>query len=481
MPAAVSAPPSPTHHPHHHGHDSSNNSPPPSRDDDTSSSCSAARHTFTHLTYSRHHLVDIARETINITKNGRYTNSRGDTVELKSDLDYSVEHCVHYEDEFDFFVALKQYDADQMFNTKGTTAIAGGGSMRGLVRAGSGSQRSLSGGAPSLGSLGEDEKKSCCEDGLLAASLNSSNHELKLSFQGYAGLNSLQMRARFPRTSFLVVSASWLESASELLHAHVNDERIRVGVLNSASGTTPGGRYLKGTVSQEDCLCRASLLYSCISQPKFQSEGRFYGKNRSLRYGSSNCVIFSPDVPVIREDTVQGKLLDCPQKVSFVTIPAPNAFTTSSRSGKEYNDIESEQRAKGLKRHARKASVAEISLLPTDGETDFDEKFEQKRRALLGSLSDRIHRALSAFALGSCTDLVLPAFGCGVHGNDPTMVASVFREMLTDPKQFGGRFRTVVFAIPPCRKQNYQEFAAYFQNQETVKRVNSSRGAATVD
>jgi hypothetical protein len=60
-----------------------------------------------------------------------------------------------------------------------------------------------------------------------------------------------------------------------------------------------------------------------------------------------------------------------------------------------------------------------------------------------------------------------------VHGNDPTMVASVFRELLTEPSKFGGRFRTVVFAIPPCRKQNYQAFASYFQNNQRVTRVSS--------
>ena len=98
------------------------------------------------------------------------------------------------------------------------------------------------------------------------------------------------------------MSASWLDSALELLRAQRSTSPSpggttgchRVGVLHSGSGTTPGGRFLKGTVSQEDCLCRASLLYSCISQPRFQSEGRFYGKNRGMRYGTSNCVIFSP-------------------------------------------------------------------------------------------------------------------------------------------------------------------------------------------
>lgn len=397
------------------------------------------RHTYTHLTYSRHHLIDVAMETIKIAENGQYINHRGQTVHLKDDLDYAVENCVHYEHEFDFYDALKKHDEEI--------------TKRQLV-------------AP-LRSLDEDEKKS--EDTI--RSLTSSDRALKLSFGSSSSM--LQNKQRFPRTSFLVVSASWLESASELLGACNSIQRV--GVLNSASGTTPGGRFLKGTVSQEDCLCRASLLYSCISQPKFQSEGRFYGKNRSLRYGTSNCVIFSPDVPVIREDNVEGKLLDSYKKVSFVTIPAPNAFTTSSNTGKEYNDIESDERQKGLDRLSRNNSVNDFTQL-NSGSSDFDEKFEQKRKALLSSLSDRIHRALSAFVLGNCTDLVLPAFGCGVHGNDPSMVASVFREMLTDSAQFGGRFRTVVFAVPPSRKQNYQAFAAYFQKKETVKRVALTRG-----
>jgi hypothetical protein len=409
----------------------------------------SVRHTFTHLTYSRHHLIHTARETIKIAENGHYVNSKGETIDIKADLDWAVEHSAHYEHEFDFHEALEREDD-----------------------------------VANLGSLSEEEKKNDqddanASDGGGLGSLNSSK-VLKVSYTGNkrAGGGGSPSSRRFPRTSFLVVSASWLESASELLRAHGGDPHgIRVGVLNSASGTTPGGRFLKGTVSQEDCLCRASLLYSCISQPKFQSEGRFYGKNRSLKYGTSNCVIFSPDVPVIRKDNVEGTLLDNYEKVSFVTIPAPNAFTTSSNTGKEYNDIESHDREKGLAR-SRNTSCVDFSAI--ESETDFDERFEEKRRALLNSLSDRIHRALSAFVLGNCTDLVLPAVGCGVHGNDPAMVAGVFREMLTDPKQFGGRFRTVVFAVPPSRKQNYQSFAAYFQKKETVKRVNLGR-ATTIN
>ena len=125
---------------------------------------------------------------------------------------------------------------------------------------------------------------------------------------------------------------------------------------------------------------------------------------------------------------------------------------------------------------SQSTSVVDLSLMSSDDDIDFNVKFEEKRLALLASLSDRIHRALAAFVLGNCTDLVLPAFGCGVHGNDPSMVASVFRNMLTDPEQFGGRFRRVVFAIPPSRKQNYQAFAAYFQKKEAMKKPQLTRG-----
>jgi hypothetical protein len=209
------------------------------------------RHTFTHLTYSRHHLVDIAMETIKIAENGYYINNKGQTVPLKEDLDYAVEHCVHYDHEFDFHEALKKYDE--------------------FIKE-------------------EKEKESHHRRGGIAATLKSPRRLL-----GSSHNNNNKHPQRFPRTSFLVVSASWIESASQLLRANSKSNGdYRVGVLNSGSGTTPGGRFLKGTVSQEDCLCRASLLYSCISQPKLMSEGRFYGKNRSLRYGTSNCVIFSP-------------------------------------------------------------------------------------------------------------------------------------------------------------------------------------------
>ena len=228
-------------------------------------------------------------------------------------------------------------------------------------------------------------------------------------------------------TKFTIAYGSPLQLAS-MLQKHVTDGG-QVAVLNSASSKNPGGRVLKGTLSQEDQICRASLLYPCLFQ-YFGKRGYYYDVNLSPPYNgttSSACAIFSPRVPIIREDSVGSPLLDEPEYVSFVSIPATNAFT-----------------------HGK---------LP-DEDACPEEEYEKRRKILKADMRDRIFRVLSIMAGHNCTDIVLSAFGCGVHGNDPFMVASIFQELLE--KDFRGVFHRVVIAIQPSRRTNYQAFTNHF-------------------
>lgn len=207
-----------------------------------------------------------------------------------------------------------------------------------------------------------------------------------------------------------------------------------VGILNSASGKTPGGKFFRGTISQEDCICRASLLYPCLVK-YVDRPHHFYVVNNKPKYQQSNstCAIYSPLVPIIRQDTVRGELLNSISKFSFVSTPAPNAFVLGETP---------------------------VPKAQAPGDSEAPEHI-----SLNEAMRDRCFRTLCIFAEQNCTDLVLCAFGCGVHGNDPVEVAAAFRDILAT-EQFVGRFRTIAFAIQPSRHHNYKAFVEAFQEAE---------------
>ena len=252
-----------------------------------------------------------------------------------------------------------------------------------------------------------------------------------------------------PKQQTIVICyASSLQVAKELVQHYTGDNtEVHVGVLSSASAKNPS-KFYRGTVSQEEVICRASLLYPCLSQYEFLPH-HFYVINNKAKYkdSSSACAIFSPRVPVIRGDEEpQGALLDHYYECSFVSIPAPNAFILGHP-----DDIDDNSARKTVP----KAQRPGVST---------DEPIEHI--TLQQALRDRIYRALSMFALHGCTDVVLCAFGCGVHGNSPEMVATLFRHELQTT--FRGYFRTVVFAIQPSRTGNYTTFQTVFPEATAV-------------
>ncbi|GGW46617.1 TIGR02452 family protein [Streptomyces lucensis JCM 4490] len=171
-----------------------------------------------------------------------------------------------------------------------------------------------------------------------------------------------------------------------------------VAVLNFASARNPGGGYLNGAQAQEEALCRASALHTCLLTAR-----AFYDHHRAERDPFyTDRVIHSPAVPVFRDD--RGDLLARPYLAGFLTSAAPNA---------------------GVVRRTVPQRAAELP----------------------GVLARRAERVLETAAAQGYRNLVLGAWGCGVFQNDPAQVANAFRGPLGPGGRFAHSFEHVVFGV----------------------------------
>lgn len=101
----------------------------------------------------------------------------------------------------------------------------------------------------------------------------------------------------------------------------LNKETSDIVALNFANGIVPGGGYISGATAQEECICRGSLLYSCLINNK-----EMYEENKKLGSSlSTDIMIYSPKVPIIRNS--KGELLDKASYCSFISSPAPNRWS----------------------------------------------------------------------------------------------------------------------------------------------------------
>lgn len=175
-------------------------------------------------------------------------------------------------------------------------------------------------------------------------------------------------------------------------------------VLNFASFRHPGGGYIKGAMAQEEALCTESFLYNVLVE--FQDS--FYAKNNSFRCNSmyKNRALYSPSILFQKEQ----QQFSC----DVLTCAAPN------RSG---TDVSTEENA----------SV----------------------------LDSRIKFVLDIALAHDPDVLILGAFGCGVFGQDPAQVASVFKKYLA-AADLPYHFKKVIFAIPDSRNLNFSVFENIF-------------------
>jgi len=185
-------------------------------------------------------------------------------------------------------------------------------------------------------------------------------------------------------TSVQVVNATTMQAAYGLVC-----EGERPAVLNFANGISPGGGFRQGSRAQEEVLCRSSALYATL-----KGDQMYAHHLERPTPDSTDWVIWSPEVPVFRDDA--GVALEQTWMIDVITSAAP---------------------------------VAQRVGQPLSGDL----------------LKQRIHRVLTIAAAEGSTTLVLGAWGCGAFGNDPVRTARDFRSALET--EFGGWFTRVVFAI----------------------------------
>jgi putative RNA 2'-phosphotransferase len=183
-----------------------------------------------------------------------------------------------------------------------------------------------------------------------------------------------------------------------------------LGCLNFASAKNPGGGFLGGAQAQEESLARSSALYPCLLERR-----EHYERNRATALPIYlDLAIWSPRVPFFKTD--RGDWLDAPVLASVITCAAPNASAL---------------------RQQNKFDAAQV------------ERALRLRAVLVLAIAAHHH----------VDQLVLGAWGAGVFGNDPVMVADAFGTLLEG--EFAGAFPEVIFAVPGDGP-NHDAFAKRF-------------------
>ncbi len=177
-----------------------------------------------------------------------------------------------------------------------------------------------------------------------------------------------------------------------------------------ASARNPGGGFLNGADAQEESVARSSTLWASL-----RAVPEFYERHRAsddLAY--SDALVHVPHARMIRD--AGGRPLDAPVPCAFVVAAAPNAAA--------------------MARAGRGGGPA----------------------SLRGVIARRVSRILALAAANGHARLVLGAWGCGVFGNEPALVAEAFAAGLAAAPCFD----EVVFAVPGAGTVQHGAFARAF-------------------
>lgn len=177
----------------------------------------------------------------------------------------------------------------------------------------------------------------------------------------------------------------------------------KVAVLNFANPENPGGGVQLGAMAQEECLCRSSNLYACISNPNVFDE--YYGYHRSIRnHFFTDRLIYTKNVTVFKDDSLVPQMLPENEwfEVDVITCAAPYL---------------------AKRKHTNGAALFEL-------------------------FKSRIKNIFEAARDNNVDYLILGAFGCGAFKNPPLIVAEAFRRTIEEQKYLKD-FKEIIFAIKP--------------------------------
>lgn len=204
-----------------------------------------------------------------------------------------------------------------------------------------------------------------------------------------------------------------IDSVSAILKYQKVTINGRLAVLNFSSYKNPGGMFINGSKAQEECLCHESFLYNVLSQKNDFYEWNNQHKNKALYL---NRALYSPNILFIRkhEDYLGIKTM---KFCDVITCAAPN-----KSAAQKYQSVSDEENTEVLK--------------------------------------SRIKFVLDIAKDNNVDTLILGAYGCGVFGQNPTEVASIFKEYLETTYKC---FEKVIFAIPNGRDGNLEAFKEVFK------------------
>ena len=220
------------------------------------------------------------------------------------------------------------------------------------------------------------------------------------------------------------IRVSQYRSFEAAIKLHDEFPNKRIGVLNFASATNPGGGVTKGSAAQEESLCRVSSLYPVLATEYLLNN--FYIPNR-LKSNPlhDDTVIYTPDIVICKSDNNSPTRLKKEEfiKVDVLTCAAPNL---REKPGNLYN---------------------------FDGNTATKISDEELYQIHV----KRAKQILDVAIKNNIDILVLGAFGCGAFKNNPYVVAKAYKDILKEYKKY---FDLIEFAIftNEYNKENYLAF-----------------------